>query len=728
MKPSPPPQKLIFGFFFFSGFCGLLYQVVWIRLAFASFGITTPVLSVVLSVFMAGLALGSWGGGHWVSRRRETPAPAFLYGYALCEGWIGLGAWAVPLLFGLGEASLLPLGSTDSTRYLLFSAVALLVSLLPWCLGMGATFPFMLAYLQKKDRSTDGFSFLYTANTLGAMAGTFMAPLLVEEWGFRRTLWAGAALNATIALAALALARRKTARPSPEPAAPRRLPAPDRRQGPSFFLPLLFSTGFISMAMEVVWTRDFTLVLGNQVYSFASILFTYLLATFAGAWHYRWSQKKGPMPSLPLGLGLSFFCALLTLGLNDPRIQSSKAGVLLSIVPFCFTLGHLTPRLVDHYSGGDPRKASGAYAVNILGCILGPLAASYLLLPLLGVKLSLVLLSFPLLFFLLQSLPDVKKKNAGAWALAVSGALFAVACLVWAGDFEEIFSFHSMPYVLRRDYSATVVSCGTGMDKQLYVNGIGMTSLIEDTKMMAHLPLACLSDKPRSALDICFGMGTTFRSLSRWGIKVTAVELVPSVPKAFGFFFQDAREVLSNPLCSVVVDDGNRFLRRTNEKYDVITIDPPPPLEAAGSSLLYSAEFFGTVRAHLREGGILQVWVPVGDYSITQAVARSLSRVFPQIRVFAAADGWGYYFLASGTPMPRLKSAQLLARMPAAARADISEWAGTVPAQEVVHQLLSREIILSSLMSPDPRLVITNDHPYNEYFFLRHLRGRLAHL
>lgn len=677
---------------------------------------------------MAGLALGAWAGGWFVSRHPEASPWGFLYGYALTEGWIGLGAWAVPLLFRLGETTLLPLGSTDSSRYLFFSAIALSVSLLPWCLGMGATFPFMLAFLQKKYHSADGFSFLYTANVLGAMAGTFSAPLLVEEWGFRHTLWIGAGLNAAIALSALVLARRKSSRLFPASAVPRRSSAPAQDQAQGFFLPLLFSTGFISMAMEVVWTRDFTLVLGNQVYSFASILFTYLLSTFAGSWHYRWCQRNGNVFSLPFWVGLAFFSALLVVFLNDPRIQSSIAGVLLSIVPFCFALGHLTPRLVDEESEGDPRKASTAYAINVLGCILGPLAASYLLLPLLGVKLSLVLLSLPLLFFLFQTIAADRWRNPGAWTLAGLGVFLSVVCLVWSGDFEDFFAFQSIPYVLRRDYAATVVARGIGVDKQLYVNGIGMTSLVEDTKMMAHLPLACLSVKPRSALDICFGMGTTFRALSRWNIKVTAVELVPSVPKAFGFYFQDAPQILANPLCSVVVDDGNRFLHRTDEKYDVITIDPPPPLQAAGSSLLYSTEFFETVKSHLQEGGILQVWVPAGDYSIVQAVARSLTGVFPQVRVFVTTDGWGYHFLASSSVMPRLKSGQMLEKMPPAARQDISEWAGTPPAQKVLHDLLSREIILSTLMNSDPRIAITNDHPYNEYFLLRRLKSRLEHL
>src|SRR5262245_65140591 len=107
-------QRILFLLFFLSGFCGLLYQVVWTRMAFASFGIITPVLSVVISVFMLGLSLGAWGGGRWISTRRKTTARSAILSYALAELMIGLGAFAVPKLFDLGERIMLIAGRIDS--------------------------------------------------------------------------------------------------------------------------------------------------------------------------------------------------------------------------------------------------------------------------------------------------------------------------------------------------------------------------------------------------------------------------------------------------------------------------------------------------------------------------------------------------------------------------------------------------------------------------------------
>src|SRR3954471_8101462 len=109
---------ILFAFFFVSGFCSLVYQVIWTRLAFASFGIITPVLSVVISVFMLGLSLGSWLGGRFAtSLSRKTMFSAATF-YALAEFVIGLGAFAVPRLFALGEHVLLSSGEGGSFRYL----------------------------------------------------------------------------------------------------------------------------------------------------------------------------------------------------------------------------------------------------------------------------------------------------------------------------------------------------------------------------------------------------------------------------------------------------------------------------------------------------------------------------------------------------------------------------------------------------------------------------------
>ena len=175
------------------------------------------------------------------------------------------------------------------------------------------------------------------------------------------------------------------------------------------------------------------------------------------------------------------------------------------------------------------------------------------------------------------------------------------------------------------------------MEKMLLVNGVGMTSLTPVTKMMAHLTLASLPEPPRNVLIICFGMGTTFRSAMSWGVPVTVVELVPSVPKLFTYYHPDGDQVLASPLAHVVIDDGRRYLERTPQQYDAIIIDPPPPVPAAGSSLLYSRDFYEVAKQRLRPGGILQQWLPPeGDAEDQAAIARALMEVFPYVRVYGS--------------------------------------------------------------------------------------------
>jgi spermidine synthase len=274
-----------------------------------------------------------------------------------------------------------------------------------------------------------------------------------------------------------------------------------------------------------------------------------------------------------------------------------------------------------------------------------------------------------------------------------------------------------------RDSTATVIATGSGMRKSLLVNGYGMTSLTPITKMMAHLPLAFLDRLPQDALAICFGMGTTFRSLYSWRIPVTAVELVPSVPRLFGYFHSDGPAILSSPLSHLVIDDGRRYLERTPQQYDVITIDPPPPVEAAGSSLLYSEDFYSVIRQRLRPGGILQQWLPYGDSQDLTAVALALRRSFPCVRVFHSMQGWGFHFLASDRILPNRTAHELAQHLPAQAAADLVEWGPHSSAQGEFASLLQNEIPIDQLISASPATpALSDDRPINEYYALR--RGR----
>jgi spermidine synthase len=726
-------RRILFFVFFLSGFCSLAYQVIWTRMAFASFGIITPVLSVVLSVFMLGLAVGSWAGGRLILLLvKKTGLSAVLF-YAGAELLIGLGAFAVPHLFATGEHFLLGTGEMDSFHYLSLSALVLAASILPWCICMGATFPLMMAYIRERDcRNTESFSFLYLANVLGAMWGTFYTAVIgIEFFGFHHTLWLAAAGNFTIAFISVCLGwEQQWIAIFPETADAPAIPAAAAR--PRIFQNwvikwILFSTGFVAMAMEVVWTRAFTPVLKTQVYSFALIVFTYLGATFFGSLWYRRNLKNNHLHSPAELIGWLAVAAFLPILANDPRFVKadwfytpnliSMVIVLTGICPLCMILGYLTPSLVDEYSAGRPADAGEAYAINVLGCILGPLFASYILLPWISERYALILLGLPLAAFYFLGCKSLSRPKRLGWGLG-AGVALALA-LFFSRDFEGLLLRLDKNMVVKRDYAASVISAGKGWYRVLLVNGIGMTKLTPITKFMVHLPLAFHRGKPESALVICFGMGTTYRSALSWDIDTTTVELVPSVIKAFGFYHADAARVINDPNGHVIIDDGRRYLKRISKKFDVIVVDPPPPTWAAGSSLLYSKEFYALARQHLKPNGILQMWYPGGELVTGQAVVRSIQESFPYVRGFQSVEGWGVHLLASSEPIEQLKANQLAARMPESAKKDLLEWNDSQDAPAYIGLVVNHEVFVPALLNPDPEVQITDDQPYNEYFLLR---------
>ncbi len=643
------------------------------------------------------------------------------------------------------------------------------------------------------------------------MSGTLLtAFVLAETLGFQHTLWVAAAGNFLIAAISFRLGRRpslpllgqragvrvgvaqsSTASPSLEKSGTRwNASLPDSTtevahnvQGGRIIEWILFSTGFASMAMEVVWIRAFAPVVKAEVYSFALIVAAYLGATFLGSLLYRRHLATRSRRSVAELIALLSGAAFLPILANDPRLVEanfrhsiapvSVMVVLASICPFCAILGYLTPSLVDDYASGAPASAGKAYALNVLGCILGPLAACYVILPWLSERHALILLGLPFLGFYLLSdrrsgqrggldsasvhTPSVaaaptapaswphSKRFApfeshrtsrsvwSAWSLLplstppryVSGCKMALGIItaahlagaIFVSESYEDYLFKSEKHIeVRRDYAASVICFGDALDKRLLVNGLGMTILTPITKFMVHLPLVLHKGQPRSALIICFGMGTTYRSALSWGLPTTTVELVPSVTEAFGFYHADAAGVLSNPKGHIVVDDGRRYLDRTREKFDLIVIDPPPPMEAAGCSLLYSTEFYGLARQHLNPNGILAAWFPGGTPDQFRAVLGSVPDSFPYMRVFDSVGETGEHVLASMQPIQSVAPAELAARLPARAKEDLLEWNPGLDPGAYLEQVVSHEVRVEEWLVPGVR--ITDDRPYNEYYLI----------
>jgi spermidine synthase len=746
-------MRWYFGFFFVSGFCSILYEIVWVRLAMAQFGVTTALVSIVLSAFMVGLGLGSWGSGSLTRRCQDRIHFPPLRLYAVTELLIGVSAVVVPHLLSAGreliqraisERTASPT-SLSSSGYYLSAGVWIGIALIPWCACMGATFPFAMLAIKSNSLSGSGapgsglsesdrsFSYLYVANVLGAVSGAVVPLFLIELLGFHRTLYVGAILNFLLASCAFVLSLRRSATVPGEvgePSEPRvevsridiaRLEIARierlRNQTGRKLLWLLLGTGLTSMGAEIVWIRMYTPSLGTVVYAFAAILAVYLGATYLGSWVYRLKRGQFSIESSLLWTVLGFYVLfpLLTL---DPRFPlPALLRMVLGIAPFSSVVGFLTPMIVDQYSLGDPDLAGSAYALNIVGCVVGPLISGFVLLPWFGERLSLCAFAVPWFAVGLFFVPRSVRKNSRSLVALSMLVLGSLALAVSTKGYEEQYK----PREVRRDNTATVIATGTGLHKRLLINGVGITTLSPVTKMMVHLPLAFLQHPPTNALVICFGMGTTYRSALSWHIQSTAVELVSSVPPLFSFFHPDAQG-LDPRLLRIVIDDGRSFLERSQEQFDVIAIDPPPPVQAAGSSLLYSKEFYAIARAHLRNGGVLQQWLPDGDPATRAAVARALRESFRYNRAFGSIEGSGIHFLASMSPIQADSASQLALRLPAGAAADLVEWGPNSQPEQQFKAVLDREVSLASIIQEDPEApALQDDRPINEYFLARRL-------
>src|SRR5438552_2668226 len=202
-------QALLYSFLFFlSGATGLVYELLWVRVLYQSFGSTIQSVTTVVAAYMGGLGLGAWLFGRIADR---TARPAVLYGRL--EIAIGVFGVLSPLVLGfahwlyIGTAGALALGGSASVA--LRFGLAALVLLIPTTL-MGGTLPVLTRAFTGDDRSLlkPSLGRLYGLNTLGAMVGTALAGFfLIEFVGVKFSLWATAAINLAIGAAAIRLGR-----------------------------------------------------------------------------------------------------------------------------------------------------------------------------------------------------------------------------------------------------------------------------------------------------------------------------------------------------------------------------------------------------------------------------------------------------------------------------------------------------------------------------------------
>jgi len=430
-KISPPVLIYLTGCFFFSGLCGLIYQVIWTRSLSLIFGHTTFAISTVITAFMAGLALGSFILGRWsdggggLKKRLATfgASPLFLM-YGLLEGLIGLYCLFTPLLFKGVEFtylkfSCLSFHGMSFLRFLLCLAVLIVPT---FC--MGGTLPLLSRFLIRSARDIGRhLGFLYFINTLGAVAGTLLAGfLLIQNVGLQGTLQAAAVINMGIAVLVYAINRRGEAlfvEPSPgesavpvEPGEAVKMPVAGTALPVRIIVAIFALTGFASMIYELAWTRALVLALGSSTYAFSTMLATFLSGIALGSLIYSFLARKWEFSTTAFGwlelmIGISALLCIPLLGSMPlyfikifPYVKHSYSLILLADFMLAFVVmlvpttlmgiifplvGRLYSRTVDSLG----RSVGNVYAINTLGCIAGSALTGFVLIPFLGVQSSL---------------------------------------------------------------------------------------------------------------------------------------------------------------------------------------------------------------------------------------------------------------------------------------------------------------------------------------------------
>ncbi|MBL8268765.1 MAG: fused MFS/spermidine synthase [Steroidobacter sp.] len=641
-----------------SGFAGLAYQIVWTQQSTSWLGHESAAVLAVVGALFGGLALGALTLGSRIDRSSQ---PARWY--AGCE--IVIGVWSLTLLALLEPASsalLALIGPQPSVAwhwFVAFSGTALL--LLPATVAMGATLPAMERVFSTTTSRNISISALYAANTAGAVVGVLAAAFwLVPQLGLARSALVCALLNFGCAAAALRLRTNARAhdpgRMLPLDAASTRtsdtpnsqsLARIEHATGSSRLLLLLAATGLLGIGYEVLVVRALSQIAENTVYTFALLLAVYLIGTAIGAAiHGRWLAGKA-MPtnfrntliqilaaSCLLGTALlagaddvkDWVISALGSNMTSALVAESAIAALAFLLP-TILMGALFSHLST--SARDAGISFGqAIGINTLGAAVASLLFGVLLLPLLGLKLALLSISAG---YLLLAARSAWLKPA-QWALVAASA----ACMIWAPSLQNIKipeGGRLISYFEGVMASVSVIEDDSGV-ATLHINNRqqegSSATLLADARQ-ALLPVL-LHPAPKHALFLGLGTGLTASSATlRPDLQVDVVELVPEVITASKQFESSYSAAADLSRLHTMSADARRFIRTSEQAYDVIVADNFHPARS-GSASLYTVEHFESVRERLAPGGVFCQWLPLHqlDLDTLRSIVRSYLNVFPQ--------------------------------------------------------------------------------------------------
>ena len=676
--------------FFFSGAAALIFESLWFRQAGLAFGNSVWASALVLSSFMAGIAVGNTIVVR-TAGRIQRPVRV----YALLEATIALsGAALVWVLPHLGRGLDPLLGAVIEKPWLLNAlrlGVSFCVLLVP-ATAMGATLPVLVKALSERDQNFGSvLGRLYGYNTMGAVLGALASELFLVSWlGVRGAALAASLLYVSAATVALAVQRALGAAPRPASAAP----APEAARPATWRAVLLaassFVAGWVLLAFEVVWFRLLRLFVEPNPLTFSVLLASVLSGIGLGGFlagrilgRHPHADRHGAAlaclaGAIAVGLYAGFQPVLEPYGtryvVDVADVLWLSAALTLPVSLLSGALFTFTGAALEREIPGGIRAAGLLSLANTVGGMLGSLAGAFLLLPLLGIERSFFLLSslYGLIGALLlsaRSIGPAALRNGlrGVAAVALAAALLAFPFGVLRDDYVTIparrFGYPEISSIagLREGLTETTMILRTKQRfepayHRLVTGGFSMASnQVFDRRYMKLFVYWALAVNPNAenALLISYGIGSTAKALSDSAglARIDVVDISRDVLELAKVVFPDPAE---NPLCDPrvekIVEDGRYFLETTSRRYDLITSEPPPP-KHAGVVNLYTREYFQLIHDRLTDGGVNTYWLPVQllRFEDTKAIIRGYCEAFPNCSLWG---GMGYSWMLAGIRAP----------------------------------------------------------------------------
>ena len=699
-------KPIVWLIFILSGASGLIYEVIWMRQLTLIFGSTVFATSTVLTAFMAGLALGSFYFGRKIDESTQSP----LRLYALLEAGIGGFCLVWPLILGALSALYVLIHRNVTSEFYTLSLMRFVLTfgvlLIPSFL-MGGTLPVLTRFFVKRlEQLGTNVGILYALNTFGAVIGCVAAGFfLIEFLGVRNTLLVGVAINFAVALVAFALARSEQQENATEEQEVRihdeqasdKNKVMDDTPSTNLVLWAIGISGFCALAYEVLWTRILVFFLGSTTYAFATMLAAFLFGIALGSllfsrWVDRVTRTLGILGIIQLSIGL--FALVLMPAFEElygmsRAFQSTFGGgrfwaffscFLVMSVP-TFLMGATFPLVTKIYTGSAHqlgRSIGNVYAINTVGSILGAFCAGFILIPLLGIRPSIVLMvalntGIGCVLILKRSTNGAEKGNVALGSSLLQGLGIGMPILNAGLAVILLFTLNQPLFLKSAIFKTqrpgdTLVDYNEDVDATVTTlkDNEGVYRLYVDTnqaadasrwdspshRVIAHLPLL-LHRRPKRALVVGFGMGLTSYSITQHRVHVDAVELSSGVIAAAQKHFTHVNQnVFDNPLFRYTLNDGRNHILMTKTKYDMISTGIIHPLVSAGSSNIYTEDFYRLCRRILTEDGIMCQWVPL--HRLPEAHYKMIVRTF--IAVFPHTTLWYKYtpdfVILIGTPKP----------------------------------------------------------------------------